>query len=399
MYIYSLLYFITSRGQNVRLAQYIFIAIYLLQLYFVLRLYTKSRKIPPYVLLITIFTSYRVHSIYVLRLFNDPIAILFLYVALNMYVDGRWTWGSVYLSLGVSVKMNVLLFAPAILLLYITNLGYAKTVLQLFVCGVIQFVLGLPFLWTHPVEYLRGSFDLGRVFDHKWTVNYRFLSQEVFEHKLFHVGLLVLHLALLLVFLRPTMTYFNSYFRLRQLQLQLQPQIDAENAIKDKKPKAKKEPEPEVLSADQQEFIDSFERTLKKSSTGAAAAAPMPSPAVSNANQTNEKAEIFFDKSVQLVLLPIFLANFIGIVCARSLHYQFYVWYFHSLPYLVWYTRYSTTAKFLVIGMLEMAWNVYPSSHFSSITLHTAHVLVLLGVAQVLLRPQPSVDDVERKKE
>jgi alpha-1,3-mannosyltransferase len=37
--------------------------------------------------------------------------------------------------------MNILLFAPALLLAYISILGYKKTVLQLFICGLVQVYL------------------------------------------------------------------------------------------------------------------------------------------------------------------------------------------------------------------------------------------------------------------
>ncbi|XP_053682917.1 lethal(2)neighbour of tid protein 2 [Sabethes cyaneus] len=408
VYIYSALYYITSYGQNIRLAQFIFIAIYLAQMALVLRLYCKSRKLPPYVLVITTFTSYRIHSIYVLRLFNDPLAILFLYVALNAFIDNRWTMGSFFLSLGVSVKMNILLFAPAILLLFITNLGYWKTFLQLAVCGIIQIVLGAPFLLTYPWEYLKGSFDLGRIFEHKWTVNYRFLDQEVFENKLFHLTLLGIHVLLLVVFASPCFKYFQNYCRLRQLEIMLAPQIAAKNREvtqehkTKEKPKKKAQPnKEEPLTKEQEKFLKSFEKGIKKMSAQESAANGVPASAKVEETPPPQpsKFSIHFDRATQLALLPIFLSNFIGIVCARSLHYQFYVWYFHSLPYLAWFTEYTTSLKFLLLFLLEFSWNTYPSTAVSSLILHTCHVILLVGIGKKFFRKIPDLAQISKAAE
>ncbi|XP_055851647.1 lethal(2)neighbour of tid protein 2 [Episyrphus balteatus] len=385
VYIYSFLYYITSHGANIRLAQYIFAFIYLLQIFLVIRLYSKSSKVPPYVLVLSVFTSYRIHSIYTLRLFNDPIAMLFLYLAINLFLDQRWTYGSICLSLGVSVKMNVLLFAPAILILYITNLGYLRTLQQLIVCASIQLILGAPFLFSYPWAYIKGSFDLGRVFEHKWTVNYSFLSRSIFENKIFHLSLLALHLGLLIVFASVTFNFFRSYCRLRELQKQLEPQVKRKNLeakmMKAKKPQPKKE-STEEFTPDQQSFIDSFEKSLKKSS---GQSKPNKLPEDEQEDQIDaepEKYSIQFDKCTQLAILPLFLCNFIGVICARSLHYQFYVWYFHSLPYLVWCTSFNLGTRYLILGLIEFCWNTYPSTNFSSAMLHFCHFVLLIGVAR-----------------
>ncbi|XP_050673389.1 lethal(2)neighbour of Tid protein [Leptidea sinapis] len=385
VYIYSIFYFLTDYGRNIRLAQYIFVGVYLLLLIFVLRIYIKTRKVPPYALIITILTSYRIHSIHVLRMFNDPIAVLLLYASLNCFLDSKWYLGSLVYSLAVSVKMNILLFAPALFFFYLINLGLSGTIKQLSVCAGTQLVLGLPFLLNNPIAYIKGSFDLGRVFNHTWTVNYRFLEVKVFEHVMFHGMLLAIHILLLMLCLPMCIQYFKSYCRLRYVQKQVQPQIDAENMKYKKSSKLGKDikakQEGEKLSQDQENFLKSFENMLKKSSQK-----QLTKEKKDKLETEEPNYSINYDILSQLFILPMFLVNFIGIVCARSLHYQFYSWYFHTLPYLLWSTNYSNVVRFLLLALIEFCWNTYPSTTMSSILLHVCHVSILSGVYRKLSR-------------
>ncbi|KAF4519814.1 hypothetical protein B566_EDAN006828 [Ephemera danica] len=198
VYIFTILYYITSYGTNIRFAQYIFAFLYISTLVLVIRLYSKSKKVPPYILFFLCCTSYRIHSIFILRLFNDPVAMLLLYASLNLFLDGKWSWGSFMFSLAVSVKMNILLFAPALLLAYLTSLGVKQTIFQLTICAVTQFILGLPFLLTNPMAYIAGAFNLGRIFLYEWTVNWRFIPEDIFVSQPFHLALLAVHILLLL---------------------------------------------------------------------------------------------------------------------------------------------------------------------------------------------------------
>lgn len=387
VYIYSALYFITSHGSNIRLAQYIFAFIYVLNLWLVLRLYLKSRKVPPYLIVISTFTSYRIHSLYSLRLFNDPVAMLFFYAALNLFMDRKWTIGSVIYSLAVGIKMNILLFSPAILMLYLACLGIKKTFIQLTICGLVQAIIGAPFLITYPISYIKGSFDLGRIFEHKWTVNYRFLDRATFEDKNFHVGLLIAHVGFLLIVARPCYLFFKNYARLRILQEQFEPQIAAENREieeivrqKMKGIKKKAASNESELTAEQKKFLNSFEKGLK-TQFGDQKQQPK-----ENIEDDPKKVEIHFDQCIQLAILPIFLINFIGIMCARSLHYQFYVWYFHTLPYLSYFTEFHTSFKIILLFLIEFCWNQYPSTNFSSTLLHACHTILFIGLLHKIFK-------------
>ncbi|XP_065065002.1 dol-P-Man:Man(5)GlcNAc(2)-PP-Dol alpha-1,3-mannosyltransferase-like [Rhopilema esculentum] len=76
----------------------------------------------------------------------------------------------------------------------------------------------------------------------------------------------------------------------------------------------------------------------------------------------------------------LFASNFIGMCFSRSLHYQFYVWYFHTLPFLLWRTDLITPVKILILGLLELCWNTYPSTSASSLTIHACHLIIIIGL-------------------
>ncbi|XP_076647034.1 alg3, alpha-1,3- mannosyltransferase [Halictus rubicundus] len=319
VYAFSALYYITDHGMKIKIAQYIFAALYISLLMLVFRIYAKTKKVPPYVLIIMCCTSYRVHSIFTLRLFNDPIAMFLLFGSINAFLDDRWCLGSILYSLAVSIKMNILLFAPALLIAYLCNLGLLKTIIQLLICGSIQLILGLPFIINNPLAYVKGSFNFGRIFEFKWTVNWRFLPEHIFVHPYFHASLLALHILTLIYCTPKWIKYMKSYAKLKHVEISLQPQ-------------------------------------LKK------------------------KEKVDMSTMSQLFILPMFTANFIGIAFSRSLHYQFYVWYYHTLPYITWCTNYTTVIKLTILGIIELCWNTYPSTVFSSVSLHVCHLMLLYGI-------------------
>ena len=319
VYIFAILYYVTEQGVNIKLAQYIFAVLHVVLLILVFRIYERTKKVPPYVLIMIFSTSYRIHSIFVLRLFNDPVAMVLLFASINAFLDKRWHLGSILYSLAVSVKMNILLFAPALLIAYLCNLGIPRTIEQLFICAFIQFILGLPFLKANPIAYIKGAFNLGRIFEFKWTVNWRFLPEDLFVNPYFHVTLLALHLLTLIYFAPKWWRYLSSYSKLTKVQEELRPQFDKKNSID-------------------------------------------------------------MSTTSQLFILPMFAANFIGLTFSRSLHYQFYIWYYHTLPYIAWCCDFKTATRLVILGFIELCWNTYPSTLFSSATLHLCHLALLYGL-------------------
>lgn len=99
--------------------------------------------------------------------------------------------------------MNILNFLPALLFLCTLDQSLHTALRHFAMLVLTQILISLPFTTQYPSSYLHGAFNLHREFLYKWTVNWRFLPQDVFLCPRFWLGLITLHLALLgLFFLR-----------------------------------------------------------------------------------------------------------------------------------------------------------------------------------------------------
>jgi alpha-1,3-mannosyltransferase len=76
-------------------------------------------------------------------------------------------------SLAVTVKMNILLFAPALFFILLFSVGPYNTLFNLAICAAVQILTGLEFLCNDPLAYLGRAFELGRVFQYRWVRCYK----------------------------------------------------------------------------------------------------------------------------------------------------------------------------------------------------------------------------------
>lgn len=70
----------------------------------------------------------------------------------------------------------------------------------------------------------------------------------------------------------------------------------------------------------------------------------------------------------------------IGLLCARSLHYQFYAYLAWTTPFLLWKAGFHPVVQYALWGAQEWAWNVFPSTPLSSATVVGVLATTVVGV-------------------
>jgi len=108
--------------------------------------------------------------------------------------------------------MNALLYFPG-LMFVITLVGGLEGAIRAVVRIVeIQLLLAMPFR-MYARNYITKAFDLGRAFLWKWTVNWRFVGEDVFLSREFVWSLLVGHFTALLLFLMTRWLRYHTSLR------------------------------------------------------------------------------------------------------------------------------------------------------------------------------------------
>lgn len=70
----------------------------------------------------------------------------------------------------------------------------------------------------------------------------------------------------------------------------------------------------------------------------------------------------------------------IGLLCARSLHYQFFAYLSWATPFLLWRAGLPPILIYVVWASQEWAWNVYPSTAISSLVVVLSLAIQVFGV-------------------
>jgi alpha-1,3-mannosyltransferase len=253
--------------------------------------------------------SKRLHSIFVLRCFNDCFAVFFLWLTIYFFQRRAWTLGTGVYTLGLGIKMSLLLALPAVGVILLLGRGFSGSLQLAAIIVQIQFILALPFLRANAQGYLSRAFELSRQFFFRWTVNWRFVGEDTFLSRPFALGLLAMHVLVLVWFI------VNRWL----------------------KPTGK---------------------------PWSAIVAPILS--LRSPFNPQEEPQISAQVTPEFVMTTILSANVIGLLFARSLHYQFYSYLAWSTPYLLWRSGAHPVIQYGLWALQEWAWNVFPSTNVSS---------------------------------
>ena len=337
---------------------------------------------------------------------------------------------------------------------YIKNISSIQilfTLSQLFICGSIQIILAYPFLLTNWYSYFISAFNFSRQFELQWSITWNWVPLYIFSSKLFSVSLLIIHIGSLywisnywvkLVYATeftisiPNVILFGNNNIINNSTTMKNPSHSTIDGSDTKSYPVTVDVENGSLIRNN---ISSIKSTIGDNNTNTSTTttiarsnrrysthsietiklleSPRLDSSLSNTTNTNVSnlslysntyitndttkgsyntfTASFYSAKATYILCT---SNIIGIICARSLHYQFLTWYWHSLVILLTniYTCSSSSStnstvfpsniglgipliiQFFYVLTLELGWNHHPPDFSSSLIITFLHLLLYI---------------------
>lgn len=347
VWIHSALFYLTKGGADVELAQWIHAGVFWGVVALALSFYYRCGLKRPGRTFVSLLFSKRIHSLFVLRMFNDCWAVLIAYLAISYLADRRarlrWFLGCTLFSIAVSVKMNILLFAPGLLYVMLRSLPLYRVVFFLGVCAASQLIAGYPFLMHNWPNYVARAFELGRIFTQRWSVNFQFLPEEVFADPVLGHALLAATAA--------------SWVLLWALRWRRRTYIV---------PAAKSN--------------DTAKKKSKHGGSGGGGTEAKDAAHADDHHDATEEEEAGDELVYRSVALTLLESNLVAVALARSLHYQFYCWFFYSVPLVLYHTKLPAMLALGSFGLVRQGFENYPPTEHSSLMVVGGFAVMVLSV-------------------
>lgn len=197
-------------------------------------------------------------------------------------------------------------------------------------------MIGFPFLIRNPQGYLARAFEFSRQFLFKWTVNWRFVGEEIFLSKSFANYLTIGHIT--------TLGLFAIVSWIPNVSIRLL-----------------------------------FRRIFS----------PLP-PVI----------ERYINSQVtpKYVMTTILSSLIIGMLFARSLHYQFFAYIAWATPFLLWRAGVDPLTTYAHFLIQESVWDTFPSTNTSSMIVVAILAVQIVGIlARTALEKFTSAREIEHE--
>ena len=277
LYTFSVFYKLTGILDHYKYAQILLLFIHLVMNFVTVKIYKECFKDAPrdWWLLAVWALNTRLVENWARGLFAESFNVTLTYIAIYLFQKQQQFAGIIFIGLALTYKMNVLLYIPAVY--YLTSLSrniYVGT-FYLAIIVSMSFIFAIPFLTEYRDDYMKTAFNFSRKFSiHSSVLYYWLIPKPIFNSSIFGAFLLSGHIGGLIYVL------FTRWL----------PLLDENKKFN---------------------FVKILKRFFR-------------------INPSYREHHPYFVAEV------FFVCNYMGTAFSRTLHQQFIIWFWYSIPILLY---------------------------------------------------------------